>query len=361
MLDRLNRLLAFLKKMAYRLSPKKKLKRKYKKVDPDIEKAGQWYYLRDILGRLKNHFTYLKKMRRNDPKGYALYSKIGGYIVGDKTMWNAGVSLNAAWRNGHRPAFGMLATPEMHCISKDGISMRMGYFMKEKNPYFVQPHNGDVYRVVVYYVDNADTVQYPMTFYVGVDTGGEMRLLQNAYIKPQLIRSSRHGNSIIKHAAFGYPPEVANTAKEKEDTPQEWAQRVFNMIATTSYSASSGMHVRASKNNLTALFCVDMLRTPYFFKDRDLVVNENGNTKKIMHIVRTHKRITNGVEKYIKSHFRGLRKFMWGGYKVIISMPEKHHAAIGDFSEAGHDEKDLPKRSVSLEGMTEALNQHLTQ
>ena len=100
-----------------------------------------------------------------------------------------------------------------------------------------------------------------------------------------------------------------------------FVQNAFGFLIHWHDTSSSGLQVRASKGYVSLKFHIDMLRTPYFFKDRNITVNHNGRKKRIFHIVRTHKR----GDKYIKSHFRGLRKFKWHNYDIVISMPGKHH------------------------------------
>ena len=81
------------------------------------------------------------------------------------------------------------------------------------------------------------------------------------------------------------------------------------------------------------MFNIEMTRTPYFFKNRSKTVSVNGSTRKIFHITRAHKRIgAGGRETFVKSHFRGERKFMWKGYDVQITMPGLHHKPIQEFS-----------------------------
>ena len=97
------------------------------------------------------------------------------------------------------------------------------------------------------------------------------------------------------------------------------------------------IRIRAQKGSIPCIFSVDLLRTPYFFKDRDTKVNVNGVKKRIFHIVRTHKRkFKNGREIFVKSHFRGLRHFRWNDYNVTITMPGFHHRSLQEFGAAGH-------------------------
>ena len=76
------------------------------------------------------------------------------------------------------------------------------------------------------------------------------------------------------------------------------------------------------------------------------MVNENGNTKKIFHIVAAHKRVINGVEQIVKSHTRGLRKFMWNGYKINILLMGKHIQSINKFTSDSIEEVDAKEQGI---------------
>ena len=117
--------------------------------------------------------------------------------------------------------------------------------------------------------------------------------------------------------------------------------------------------VKAYKGRLAAIFSVNVLRTPYFFKDRDLCVNVRGKKKKIFHIVRTHIRKTGSV---VRTHFRGMREFNWNGYKIRITVPGWHHvnthdldigATDGEHVEDIKDYMDMAVLGKTLSGLEE--------
>jgi len=80
----------------------------------------------------------------------------------------------------------------------------------------------------------------------------------------------------------------------------------------------------AAKDNLIAVFGVDIKRVPFFFRDREHVFDaKTGKKKRIFHIVRPHPRVTSSTG--VKMHFRGLRKFAWNGYGISITVPGRDH------------------------------------
>ena len=96
--------------------------------------------------------------------------------------------------------------------------------------------------------------------------------------------------------------------------------------------------IRVTKGGLAAVFSIPVLRTPYFFKDREYYKTANGNRKPIFHIVRTHKRdLQTGGETYVRTHFRGHRQFEWNGYKISITVPGWHHLDLAGLDAKAHD------------------------
>lgn len=111
-----------------------------------------------------------------------------------------------------------------------------------------------------------------------------------------------------------------------EPTIEKYADFLFRIIAGAIENSQGGFQVRVRDQRIAAIFNIDMLRTPYFFKGRDKTINENGNSKRIFHIVGAHaRRLAGGRTKYIKTHFRGERRFTWNGYRVTVSVPGLHH------------------------------------
>jgi hypothetical protein len=93
-----------------------------------------------------------------------------------------------------------------------------------------------------------------------------------------------------------------------------------------------------------------------------MVVNENGRRKRIFHIVRTHKRtLSDGSERFVKSHFRGMRKFKWNGYDVVVSVPGKHHGELIDFpvGDTVVRKSDDMDGYISLDEGVRQLHEHL--
>ena len=66
----------------------------------------------------------------------------------------------------------------------------------------------------------------------------------------------------------------------------------------------------------------------------------------IFHIVRAHVRKTG---QKVKFHFRGLREFIWAGYRVSITVPGRDHFIATDFDVGAIDEYWADKKAKYLD------------
>ena len=339
----------------------------------DVEEAGQWYFKRDILDQLDEYMTCIKRMKKTDKDGYRMYSRLGAVISSPRSLLSP--QLGARWRvEGPRPGFGAIAFLRGDNEDEHWLSMKFGYFKKlDKPPREVEPTNGTVYEVTTFHTRADDPSKWSrasMCCYVSVDESGEVRTLRYAAMRKQTIHhkdgTARRGTgktSTITHPYMTYGPLLENSEHRVEISPEERGVELFAVIATGYQQAASALRVSASKNGVTAVFGVDLLRTPYFFDERDATYTDSGNKKKIFHIVRTHKRtLKTGKETFVKSHFRGERRFMWNGYDVVVSMPGKHHkdllgCDIG--SQIYAEDEELPGGHISEKKMAKILSNHL--
>lgn len=65
------------------------------------------------------------------------------------------------------------------------------------------------------------------------------------------------------------------------------------------------------------------------FKDRITMKAADGKKKRIIHWVKSHKRVTGAN---VKTHFRGEREFQWNGLDVEIKLPGKHTIQVTKMS-----------------------------
>lgn len=348
-----------------------------KRDGSDIERTGRWYFKRDILDRLDNYAGYAKRVRKISPDTYRQYQNLGAVIVCPN--FKIGRVQDAM---PDRTGFGAVAWLLPNEIKPDDeyLNMKFATFMAlKKPPPNVERSRGKIYELIVFFHADEEykrkKLDAGVKFYVSVYKGKVKLLKQLRTRKVNVPRAKKNGvrrrkfSSFGKHSGvicedstkiiekyWGYDPYFFEHKDIYKDV-HEHASSVFWLCYNAFHSASADVYVRVSKQRIRAMFCVDMLRLPYFFTDRDYEANEAGTRKRIFHIVRTHARqLASGQTKYVKSHFRGQRKFVWNGYNVTISVPGKHHIDLKDFDIPGLHEDDLPKDKGDWVGMDEVAD-----
>lgn len=310
------------------------------KPSAPLEGAPQFYFREDILDRLESYFVYMERMKRADRDAYDLFGRVGAWIGADAGA--AHTDTSTAWKT-TKPAFAATAFPPNEAMPDKNFHLKLAYMMKVDTPPpgVERTNHPTVYRVVFYYDDVTDKKLLAFrrglaeSFYVGVDDDGVAHLLRQANRHMETIRS-RKGAFAVPRMHVGAPRMLVELAKDREETPGELAQRFFGWLYNNSIQQSGGIRIAVKKGALACAFSIDMLRTPYFFKDRDVILNENGNRTRIFHIVRTHRRVDG---KLVKTHFRGARRFIWNGYAINITVPDFHHADLLRFNATEHDEE----------------------
>ena len=334
-------------------SKRKQAKRREK------EHFGAHFYLGDLLERLDDVFQDLRLFRKLDPDAFKIFNKTGATVSSSDGVMGRDLE-----------PYILESLPAVGCYyiggaeTEEKVPPSFIFFIKEKRPINVQPVNhGDVYRCVVTY--KVDGHPVGTQFYVAVSDQNILPLQQclpREYKTPVRSLRARHNpRQTIVRMEWGFPERLQGLAQENGKTVQEMAKTLFCIAANGTYQRENGLTVTVKKHRYAAAFAIDVLRTPYFFADRDKVVTEDGQTKKILHIVRGHWRTVAGGEKvFIKSHFRGLKEFMWNGYNVRIGMAGRHGAALSSFGIASLEEIDTAGMdTVGADEIGEALEKVL--
>jgi hypothetical protein len=261
---------------------------------------------------------------------------------------------------------------------------RFLYFTKYKRPPAdVQPvEGGHVYLMTVYW-DRADKAPskawkkrrggVPQTYATWVDPRGKVHVIKSRISERVELKhwskGPRGGKGVGKicftYSRWMIPDRYLNWAHRPLGyvEPEEYLRRLFIEAASLYESAALGSMVRVAvgKNDLTAVFGVEIKRTPYFFKDRDIVLNDKGTRKRIFHIVRPHVR-KDGTA--VEMHFRGETDFTWAGYHVSITVPGRDHFPVPEFNIAAIDSDRWEKadgRPVHNKEMARKLNAWIEQ
>lgn len=322
-----------------------------------MEGAGQFYFKGNILDRLDMYHALVRRIRRADPEGYDLYRRRGGALIPHGIAVNREGDRWTAEHGRTRPTFGAVAWAMEGETGSKVVPPQFVYFLKlAVAPPGVEQCSGDVYQVSIYWDDTTDK-KLPhgmsLTYHMEVAADGAVRLLREAVVIRNVVRSiaKRGGKFTVPSLRVGYPTALTGWVRDDhpDRTVEQQAAMIFLNAARMSASVGAGLRVRAERDGVVTLFSVDTERTPYFFKDRELTVNENGRRKRIFHIVRTFQRADG---RFVKTHFRGERKFSWNGYAISITMPGLHHKDEAEMNFSGHssDEEGLPIRDTMTIG-----------
>ena len=335
--------------------PKKRKKIKQRSRDH----LGAHYYLGDLLDQLDNSFKSLDSLKKVNRGAYNTFSKVSCHVTSTDLMRGTGNQYSITRDQIPSVGCSFISDTGDKRVTKvvDGEEFRAPtfcYFKRIKNPINVQQTNGITLEVcsVFEFNNGPEAVNY----YVSIDEDLNITPLKEIHVKEVPVRPkvSRKNNRpfSIRRAYWQQAPYIENMAKEHHETVEEAAAYLTWIAINSVLAMDSGVHVRVAKGSKRVTFAIDMLRTPYFFKDRDKTVNENGKTQKIFHIVAGHKRkLANGEETTVKSHFRGIRKFMWNGFKINILLTGKH---IKSFNKNNIDGVEILESQPMPEGYINA-------
>ncbi len=300
--------------------PKRRTTNLPKTVVINREEEGAFFYLKDVLGSLRQCQTMLRKLRRWDRTAYDYHSRVGAKVMPSKIEIYLGVLSKEFLER--RPGNGMTLLFEKN---EKEYYPQLFFLQKMVSPIDVQSTIMKIYMCSsIFFVKK---VAYGITYHVAVSKSGDVKLLRERQLIMQKLPKKRR---VLHRMGWGHNESLMFWYREriealKSYTLEEYA--VFRFCATAnmiSYPADDELLIRCTKNNITAAFNVSTKRTPYFFNDRQTTLAVDGKRKRIFHIVREHTRILeSGHISNVKEHYRGERKFTWGGHDVVISLPAK--------------------------------------
>lgn len=329
-------------------------------------------FKRDVLDQLGHYFKYLSRMRKTDPEGYAFYSKMGAALERPFDI-SEGAILHTTQIEPYflqaMPSFGAI----MHAHPNKGefVPVRFVYFTKyTKQPSKVQrTFPGSTFYTLTVYFDDTENKEIrawgngvSAQFHVAVSQTGEIRPLLQQITERQEIRHRKFSpldashSSVVAHYRWGVPGNIVDWARDNDVSPAQLMRNVFVLCVNRwcIHHTKSMVRIEARKGHTKAVISVDTLDIPDFFADRDASVKVNGKRAPIFHIVRPHKRnLANGKVVGVKAHFAGLRRFMWNGYHVAISVPGKDHVDPAAMNFGALDED-----AAIRDGITDTVDMH---
>jgi len=377
----------------------------------ESELYGEFSFRDTILDQLDRYWIYLERMKKHDSDSYEFYKKLGATVV-PPIHWFMHKGLKhkekifdkdkkrpivlhplSPWWKANRPTFGCVTFGIGTQIEQDELEIRdeghenqrmwipkFLYFTKYKTPPpNVQPTtNGDVYAMTVWWDRPHDPdpkfadrhksgVPEQYAVYVSAD-GNDVHVLPQCQTDFVPIRRKKpyHGfkrgkTFTIPHRHWAIPGHYTAWAKYHNTTPNILLTSIFLNAATSLEQAAYSMvRVAVHKENLTAVFGVDIKRLPYFFQDRDITLTERGSRKRAFHIVRPHVR-KDGTP--VKTAFRGEREFTWAGYQVKITIPGRDHFLMAEFDVGVEDLEEVDKKELEkyadMKKLAEVLDQQM--
>lgn len=321
---------------------------------------------RSVLDQLDDNTKIVSRMKAYFPSEYGLYSSIGAVIVPHEEafipMRGSITNPVSPWFNKIRPSFGAVVTgiPGDETKGKDDLLMpRLTHFMKIDHPMKLRKRmfdgggrnaiqltapTSDLYLITAYYDERDWARVFPRKsredwklckFYerafavelpIEITKDGDARPLR---IWRDKVLKFRHDSICVKRWDYPYTKECLDKSW-KELGPEAYIMwQVGVALCCYEEAQASMIQVRATKKGVCTLVNVNVEDTPAFFDDREDVVGEDGVKKRIFHIVRAHERVGS---RGVRVHFRGLRKFLWNGYEVEISVPGRDHIDIKEFN-----------------------------
>jgi hypothetical protein len=361
----------------------------------EAEFYGEYNFRDTILDQLERYFVYLRRMKKNAPDVYALYRQVGAILIPYCSImpdWACGRAEDekrkpltkmpelSPWFKKNRPAFGCFAygsnpvaeqreleASEKERQKKSGkwiIVPKFMYFHKySQAPPEVQPMSGgDIYSMSIWWdrphdPDFKSKKAGPTEYAVFVSADGKrmeiLRMCKTKMIEIMAKKKNRGQYFQIPQRCWQIPKTFRDWADDYHEDVQIHLGDIFaNAMKHYEDSQYSMLRVAARKDNMTAVFSVNVRRMAYFFKDRDFVLNENGARRPVFHMVRAHERHTTKGTHAVKFHFRGEREFTWAGYQVSVTVPGRDHFMLSEFDVGVTDEYWIQKGEKTL-GMKE--------
>jgi hypothetical protein len=349
----------------------------------DVEQGGTFYFHGDLLEQLPKYFKVIARLKGVDRSSYELFSRTGATLLPTKALVAYTREFPAIWHNKQtRPAFGAITLALDLKDDERFMYARLMYFNKIKRPSHVEPTTGDTYEILAYF-DMAETNgRWPngkrmpkwlrkagcvAHFHISVSDSGDCQLLKELRTDWQKINYRALNENNVKalytehipQKRWAYPPVLVDWFRDyqerfkdewRERTVEEYAIYLARMIAEWALAVETGIRVEVMDGNGHAgAFAVDMKRTAYFFKNREVVLSPKGGKARIFHIVKPHsRRLKNGKLLNCRMHFRGLRSFAWGGYNVHITVPGLHHTPLSEFIGASFYAEQAKELGIDL-------------
>lgn len=289
---------------------------KSQKTDQNREHEGAYYYLGDVLAKIRSVHKMLKKLKQVDSDAYHFQGRIGARVLPSNTDFRLKKLPDSL------PSTGMTYIP-------DGKGGHFIYFTRVEAAFDVQPFRGETYQISGAYIDG--TIARAFSAHVGVRNGRAVAIREKV-LEPVTLGRRR---AQFYRSAWRISSHLESmwkwwNAKGHDEAFEDFVHNLFaETITAWAIPASDELQVRVRRGKAAALLNVCTKRTPYFFKDRETDLASDGKRKRIFHIVQEHTRKkSDGSTHVVKEHYRGERRFKWDGNDVTITVPGIHHKPL---------------------------------
>jgi hypothetical protein len=300
--------------------------------------ALTWHLRSAILDRLDDYFDCMRRLRKHDPDAYKFFSRVGFAIPPELFINGWGEAARESLAGiAERPAFGgVLFASDAESREGGHVYPSFIYFSKVSAPLSVERFCGDVYALKMLWDNRARgraRVAAPVQCHIGIAPDGAMTLLREVTVQTSRVQPNarKRGHRkppplTLRSMRFDFPSWVSMETND----PQKWTCGALAMALLTYASAVSRIVIRAKKDNCVAAFGIELATAKSFFADRSVTaLARDGRKKRIFHAVTAHaRRIREGKETQVKSHYRGIRSFDWNGYGIHIVLPRVSSAMV---------------------------------
>jgi len=300
-----------------------------RRIDDQDRQAGEtaFIYFNDILEQLPTARRLLQKVREVDLHAYAFHRRLGARLLAPASVTERGQM--APTFASILPANGMVYVPyDPENLPDQMVPCSFLYFQKvaKTASHIVVPRGATtIYRMAAAYHLPGENLTAASSFMVGIVDGRAQTLLEKAPWYQELPR----GDGFWKMRwDVSWDLQRSWTSARahkwtKTGSPQEYGEQIFNMATYWVNTTGKEFNVRAERDGVSLSFGVALKRTPYFFKDREVVLNDRGKKRRIFHAVAEHERVTvSGKVTTVPAHYRGLRRFVWKDETITITRPE---------------------------------------
>jgi len=317
-----------------------------------------------LLSGLDNMFAGLNKLKPKKSDAQNSLLKFGCFLP-TAHIWSEETISND--RCDSIAAYGLPSIISFHSPASDSdrasntvIAMKMDFV-----PFHKAKPNHAYYDVTHIFILDDNEKPEEAGYVVEVDlASGKATALLLPHLDSRLVTfgsGRRRYGKILTKTVFKYPPFLDlssdKTKAEFDGDQKAFLEANFYLAFNTTMLREYNTNIIVRRGRCRATFTVPENDWKYFFKDRVHVV-DRGKVRRIFHAVMSHVRHAKSGDQNIKTHYRGLRHFVWNGYSISIVMQGKHGVSQAEFNLTGRNyiKGREPEDSVAVSDLADSVN-----